>query len=59
MFRWLLVLMIAHGEFDLSPLVMHRFRLDEIGGSYELFRNRPEPVFKVGIRPQPRETTPG
>jgi threonine dehydrogenase-like Zn-dependent dehydrogenase len=43
--------MIAHGKFDLSPLVTHRFHLDEIGAAYELFRNRPEPVFKVAIRP--------
>ena len=51
MSRWLLVLTIAHGEFDFSPLVTHRFHLDEVGGSFELFRNRPEPLFKVGIRP--------
>jgi hypothetical protein len=31
MSRWLLVLMIAHGEF--SPPVTHRFHLDEIGAA--------------------------
>jgi alcohol dehydrogenase len=43
--------MIAHGKFDLSPLITHRFRLDEIGDAYEVFRARRERVFKVAIRP--------
>ena len=43
--------MITHGKFDLSPLVTHWFDLDEIDAAYELFRDRREPVFKVGIRP--------
>jgi alcohol dehydrogenase len=43
--------MIAHGKFDLSPLITHRFALGEIGAAYALFRDRREPVFKVGIRP--------
>lgn len=46
-----LLQMIAHRKFDLSPLVTHRFELDEIGAAYELFRDRREPVFKVAIRP--------
>jgi len=43
--------MIEHGKFDLSPLITHRFALGEIGAAYDLFRDRREPVFKVGIRP--------
>jgi alcohol dehydrogenase len=43
--------MIAHGRYDLSPLVTHRFTLDEIGAAYDLFRDRRERVFKVAIRP--------
>lgn len=46
-----LMQMIAHRKFDLSPLLTHRFALDEIGTAYELFRDRQVPVFKVGIRP--------
>jgi threonine dehydrogenase-like Zn-dependent dehydrogenase len=46
-----LMRMLAHGKFDLSPLITHRFRLEEIGAAYELFRDRREQVFKVGIRP--------
>ncbi len=43
--------MIAHGKFDLSPLVTHRFSLSEIDSAYELFRSRREQVFKVVISP--------
>ena len=46
-----LLRMIEHGKFDLSPLITHRFALGEIGAAYDLFRDRREPVFKVGIRP--------
>ena len=42
--------MIAHGKFDLSPLVTHSFHLDEISAAYEVFRDRREEVFKVVIR---------
>jgi alcohol dehydrogenase len=44
--------MIAHRKFDLSPLITHRFNLDDIGAAYDLFRDRREQVFKVAIRPQ-------
>jgi alcohol dehydrogenase len=43
--------MIAHGKYDLSSLVTHRFSLDEVHGAYDVFRSRREPVFKVTIRP--------
>ncbi len=43
--------MIAHQRFDLSPLITHWFDLDEVSAAYDLFRNRREQVFKVGIRP--------
>jgi threonine dehydrogenase-like Zn-dependent dehydrogenase len=42
--------MIAHGKFDLSPLVTHWFDLDEIDAAYDVFRARRERVFKVAIR---------
>ena len=42
----------AHRKFDLSPLVTHSLRIDEIGAAYEICRDRrEEEVFKVGIRP--------
>jgi len=41
----------AHRKFDLSLLVTHLLRIDEIGAPYEIFRDRREEVFKVGIRP--------
>jgi alcohol dehydrogenase len=43
--------MIAHGKFDLSPLITHWFDLDQIDAAYDLFRDRREQVFKVGIHP--------
>jgi threonine dehydrogenase-like Zn-dependent dehydrogenase len=43
--------LIAHGKFDLSPLVTHSFRLDEVDAAYDLVRRRDPDVCKVTIRP--------
>ena len=44
-----LVEVIANGRVDLSPLVTHRFDLDEIESAYELFGNQRDGVLKVAI----------
>lgn len=36
---------------DLTPLLTHRFSLDDIGEAYELFGQRKDGVIKVAIRP--------
>lgn len=43
--------LVERGRFDLSPLITHRFSLDEIDEAYEVFRSRRERVFKVAVRP--------
>src|SRR3954454_4426769 len=42
---------IRHGRVDLTPLLTHRFALDEIEKAYELFGNRRDGVMKVAIKP--------
>ena len=43
--------MVRHGRLDLSPLITHRFSLDEIEGAYELFGNQRDGVVKVALTP--------
>ena len=43
--------MVRHGRLDLSPLITHRFGLDEIENAYELFGNQRDHVVKVAITP--------
>jgi alcohol dehydrogenase len=43
--------MVRRKRVDLTPLVTHRFRLDEIGAAYELFGGRRDGVIKVAITP--------
>lgn len=42
---------IASGRVDTSPLVTHRFRLDQIEEAYDLFVNQRDGVLKVAITP--------
>ena len=42
---------VASGRFDPTPLITHRFSLDEIGEAYRVFSNRLDGVLKVAIRP--------
>lgn len=42
---------IASGRVDLSPLVTHRFKLDQIEQAYELFANQRDGVLKVAVTP--------
>ena len=42
---------VQSGAVDLSPLVTHRFRLDDIEAAYELFAHQRDGVMKVAITP--------
>ncbi len=42
---------IASGRIDLTSLVTHRFRLEEIEAAYELFAHQRDGVLKVAITP--------
>ncbi|MDR6712472.1 threonine dehydrogenase-like Zn-dependent dehydrogenase [Pseudomonas hunanensis] len=46
-----LMSVVASGRVDVSPLVTHRFRLDDIEAAYELFANQRDGVMKVAITP--------
>ena len=46
-----LMSVVAGGCVDVSPLVTHRFRLDDIEAAYELFANQRDGVMKVAITP--------
>lgn len=46
-----LMSMVQSGRFDPTPLITHRFALDEIVEAYELFGSRRDGVLKVAIRP--------
>jgi threonine dehydrogenase-like Zn-dependent dehydrogenase len=52
-----LMAMIATRRVDLTPLITHRFSLDDITEAYDLFASQREGVMKVAIRPAP--TTKG
>ena len=43
--------MVAHGRVDLSPLVTHRFALDDIEEAFALFSEQREGVLKVSLTP--------
>ena len=43
--------MIKHGRVDLTPLLTHRFSLDQIGDGYRIFGERLDGVLKVAIKP--------
>lgn len=42
---------VRSGRIDLSPLLTHRFSLDQINDAYEIFGERREGVMKVAIKP--------
>lgn len=46
-----LMAVIAAGRVDLSPMVTHRFKLDDIERAYELFGHQRDGVLKVAITP--------
>jgi threonine dehydrogenase-like Zn-dependent dehydrogenase len=47
-----LMALIANGRVDLTPLVTHRFALDDIQQAYELFSRQGDGVMKVALFPQ-------
>jgi threonine dehydrogenase-like Zn-dependent dehydrogenase len=46
-----LMRMVESGRFDPTPLVTHRFALEDITKAYDVFSNRRDGVLKVAIRP--------
>lgn len=46
-----LMAIIESGRVDLSAMVTHRFKLDQIEEAYDLFANQRDGVFKVAITP--------
>lgn len=42
---------VGSGRVDVSPLVTHRFRLDDIEAAYDFFANQRDGVMKVAITP--------
>lgn len=46
-----LLKVVASGRFDPTPLITHRFSLDEIGEAYRVFSGRLDGVLKVAVRP--------
>jgi 2-desacetyl-2-hydroxyethyl bacteriochlorophyllide A dehydrogenase len=46
-----LMRLVESGRFDPTPLITHRFALEDIAAAYDLFSNRRDGVLKVAIRP--------
>jgi alcohol dehydrogenase len=46
-----LMAMVEHGRLDLTPLLTHRLKLEQIVQAYELFAERRDGVLKVAIEP--------
>jgi threonine dehydrogenase-like Zn-dependent dehydrogenase len=46
-----LMTMIENGRVDLSPLVTHRFGIDEIQDAFDLFSHQRDGVLKVALHP--------
>lgn len=46
-----LMSVVASKRVDFTPMVTHRFSLDEIGKAYDLFANQRDGVLKVAITP--------
>ena len=47
-----LLAMVATGRVDLTPLVTHRFDLENLKDAYELFSHQRDAVMKVALYPQ-------
>ena len=43
--------MVRHHRIDLTPLITHRFSLDEIGEAYKVFGERTGGAMKIAIKP--------
>ena len=42
---------VRHGRVDFTPLLTHRFKLEDIPAAYKLFGERANGVLKVAIQP--------
>ena len=47
-----LLAMVATGRIDLTPLVTHRFDLEDLKDAYDLFSQQRDAVMKVALYPQ-------
>ena len=43
--------MVKNERVDLSPLITHRFPLEEIGEAYRVFGERLDGVMKIAVTP--------
>ena len=50
-----LLAMVQNGRIDLTPLVTHRFTLDQLPEAFDLFSRQGDGVMKVAIHPAGRE----
>ena len=46
-----LMSLVQSGRFDPTPLITHRFSLDNIVEAYEMFAERRDGVLKIAVRP--------
>jgi threonine dehydrogenase-like Zn-dependent dehydrogenase len=53
-----LMAMIEHGRVDLTPLVTHRFALDDIEAAFDLFSHQRGGVLKVALYPDAARARP-
>ena len=38
-----------HGKIDTTPLITHRFKLEDIEEAYHIFENKPDGVIEIAI----------
>ena len=43
--------LIEAGKIDTTPLITHRFKLEEIDEAYHIFENKLDGVIKIAIAP--------
>jgi alcohol dehydrogenase len=43
--------LIEAGKIDTTPLITHRFRLEDIEEAYRIFENKLDGVIKIAIEP--------
>ncbi|MBO0731045.1 MAG: zinc-binding dehydrogenase, partial [Acidimicrobiaceae bacterium] len=43
--------LVRNGRLDLTPMITHRFKLDDIEEAYDLFGNQRDGVVKIALTP--------
>ena len=43
--------LIEQGKIDTTPLITHRYRLEDIEEAYHLFENKLDGVIKIAVTP--------